>query len=51
MTGTPGDGQPYDFAAERYDAERASRRVGRRIGTAVYDDEDAPTRAELEADQ
>ena len=51
MTATPRDGLPYDFAAERHDAEVASRRFERRIGTVVYDDEDVPTRAELEADQ
>lgn len=39
---------PYDYAAEIHDARNASPYGGRRIGTAVYDENEAPTRAEAE---
>ena len=42
MSATPGDGLPYDYVAERLDAENASCRSGRRIGNHIVDEDDLP---------
>ena len=43
---------PYDFARERYDAERAALRSGRdRNSRSLAYGEDVPSRKDAEADQ